>query len=390
MKQLRRMALLLLFGTMGVITFHSHSVVGQDKKDDTKTKKGGFAKAKSWDEVTIAAAEYLKQSQANDGTWSKATHPGITAVALTGLLKAGVVKADEPMATNALKFLEGYINEKEGHLAGQGDDIRHKFYTTSVNIQAFKATGQAKYDAAVAKAIVYLRKGQVGGDDGKKDDDMNYGGFGYGPGTRGDLSNTHFALDAALAAGVPQDDLIWKRSLVFVSRCQNFASEANKQPWAGKLNDGSFIYVLAGGPNAKTSLDDPRPGYGSMTYAGLKSLAYCGVGKDDPRFKKALEWVGKNYSVDLNPGRQEGSGGQGYYYYLVAMAKCLHALGVDEIVDANGKKHDWRAEITRALANRQKRDGSWSNDFATWMEGDANLDTAYALLALSYTKPKAK
>ena len=70
------------------------------------------------------------------------------------------------------------------------------------------------------------------------------------------------------------------------------------------------------------------------------------------------------------------------------MARALDTLGVDEVTDANGKVHDWRAEITRALSNRQKRDGSWGNDFAMWMEGDPNLDTAYALIALGYTKPK--
>ena len=70
------------------------------------------------------------------------------------------------------------------------------------------------------------------------------------------------------------------------------------------------------------------------------------------------------------------------------MAKCLDTLGVDEITDANGKAHDWRADITRALALRQRKDGSWGSDFALWMESDPNLDTAYALIALSYTKPK--
>lgn len=51
---------------------------------------------------------------------------------------------------------------------------------------------------------------------------------------------------------------------------------------------------------------------------------------------------------------------------------------------------DWRADITRAPANRQRADGSWGSDFKTWMEGNSNLDTAYALIALSYTKPKTK
>jgi squalene-hopene/tetraprenyl-beta-curcumene cyclase len=114
------------------------------------------------------------------------------------------------------------------------------------------------------------------------------------------------------------------------------------------------------------------------------------VSRDDPRVRKAIEWLAKNYSVDVNPGRQDGAGGQGYYYYLLTLAKAFDALGEDEFTDAAGKKHDWRADITRALVNRQKRDGSWSNDFPTWMEGDPNLCTGYALQTLAVSRPKSK
>lgn len=46
------------------------------------------------------------------------------------------------------------------------------------------------------------------------------------------------------------------------------------------------------------------------------------------------------------------------------MAKALHTLGDDEFVGARGVAHDWRAEITRALMNRQRPVGSWGNDVA--------------------------
>ena len=39
------------------------------------------------------------------------------------------------------------------------------------------------------------------------------------------------------------------------------------------------------------------------------------------------------------------------------------------------------------LMNRQQPDGSWVNKNARWMEGDPNLVTGYALLALSYCRP---
>jgi squalene-hopene/tetraprenyl-beta-curcumene cyclase len=135
--------------------------------------------------------------------------------------------------------------------------------------------------------------------------------------------------------------------------------------------------------------DGSLPGYGSMTYAGIKSLIYCGVAKDDPRIKRAYEWVRKNYSVDRNPGMPDVRAEWGLYYYYHTMAKCLDALGVDEVVDAKGQKHDWRADITAALARRQRPDGSWANA-NHWMEADPNLVTGYALMALSYCRPKGK
>src|SRR4029077_9656728 len=141
--------------------------------------------------------------------------------------------------------------------------------------------------------------------------------------------------------------------------CQNLKGEYNDQPWADKINDGSFIYSAAGGGSTKVEGSSPEAGllgYGSMTYAGIKSMIYCGVSKDDPRIKKAYEWIQSNYSVDKNPGMPELRSQWGLYYYYNTMAKTLDALGVDHVVDSKGVKHDWRKDITNALAKRQRPD----------------------------------
>src|SRR5262249_46781930 len=151
----------------------------------------------------------------------------------------------------------------------------------------------------------------------------------------------------------------------------------------GKINDGGFIYSAAGGGQTKVENDaGDLISYGSMTYAGIKSLIYCGASKDDPRIKKAFEWIQKNYSVDANPGMPAARKERGLFYYYNSMAKCLDAMGVDEITTADGKKHNWRAELLEAIAKRQNADGSWTNANDQWMEGDPNLVTGYALMAL--------
>ena len=63
-------------------------------------------------------------------------------------------------------------------------------------------------------------------------------------------------------------------------------------------------------------------------------------------------------------------------------------LNLDTLEDAAGQQHDWRRELTEKLASLQKSNGSWVNKAPRWYEGDPNLATAYAMLALSYCDPK--
>jgi squalene-hopene/tetraprenyl-beta-curcumene cyclase len=127
-----------------------------------------------------------------------------------------------------------------------------------------------------------------------------------------------------------------------------------------------------------------------MTYAGVKSLIYCGATKDDKRVKAALAWLRKNYTVERNPGMPKPRAHWGLYYYYHTMAKCLDALGEDKFVDASNVEHDWRKDITAALAKRQRSDGSWVNESGHWMENNPVLVTGYALMTLAHTKPRAK
>ena len=81
-------------------------------------------------------------------------------------------------------------------------------------------------------------------------------------------------------------------------------------------------------------------------------------------------------------------GQAGLYYYYHTFAKALNLLNRPTLTDASGQAHDWRADLTAALAKRQNRDGSWVNPADRFLEGDPNLVTAYGLLALAYARPK--
>jgi squalene-hopene/tetraprenyl-beta-curcumene cyclase len=349
-------------------------------------------KASSWDATVEKAVAYLRKVQAKDGSWGSKESPGITGIIVTGLLRTGKVTDKDPMIDKALKYIESLIDPKTGHIAGRGAHVKLHNYVTCVNVLALVAANRPAYKAVIKDASKFLRQLQWDEGEGKKEKDDFYGGAGYDSKSRPDLSNTQLFLDALVAAGVPRDDPAFKKAAIFVSRCQNYKSEWNDRPWAGKINDGSFIYTAAlGGATKVDDNADPKvglPGYGSMTYAGVKSLIYCGVDKTDDRVKAALAWLRKNYTLDHNPGMPKVRWHWGLYYYYHTMAKCLDVLGEDPFVDAKKVKHDWRRDITTALAREQRADGSWVNASKHWMEGDPLLVTGYALMTLSHTKPK--
>ncbi|HZZ80690.1 MAG TPA: prenyltransferase/squalene oxidase repeat-containing protein [Gemmataceae bacterium] len=348
---------------------------------------------KTWDAVTRKAAKFLQSTQDKNGGWSTDKTPGVTGIALTGLLRTGQATAQDPVGAKALAYIESLVDPDKKHIAGKGAKVNLQNYVTSINVMALvEAKQDAKYKAVIGDAVTFLKKLQWDEDDGKDKKDPFYGGAGYDSKSRPDLSNTQMFLDALKTAGIGKDDPAMKKALEFVNRCQNIKGETNDQPWAKLINDGSFIYTPAlGGATKVVDKALPNgafPGYGSMTYAGVKSMIYCGVGKDDERIKKAYEWIKNNYTVDANPGMPEMRAKWGLYYYYNTMAKSLDALGIDYVEDDKGVKHDWRKDITDALAKRQRQDGGFHNTAANWMEADDNLVTGYALMALSYCKPK--
>lgn len=346
----------------------------------------------AWNSSVDKAISYLRKNQAEDGSWSSKSSPGITGIIITGLLKTGTIPADDPMIAKGLKYIEGLINTKSGHIAGLDPRVQLQNYVTSVNVMALSAANKDSYKAVVGNAAKFLKQLQWDESEGKNPKDDYYGGAGYDSKSRPDLSNTAFYLDALVAAGVAKDDPAFKKAMIFVSRCQNLKSENNDQPWAGKINDGSFIYSAAEGGGVRNAdgpeKDGSMPGYASMTYAGIKSMIYCGVSKNDPRVKKAYEWVSNNYSLESNPGMPPQRAAWGLFYYYNTMAKALSALEIEDVKDSKGVSHIWKSELSLTLAKKQSADGSWSNPQDRWMEGDPNLVTGFALMALSHAKPK--
>ncbi len=329
------------------------------------------------------AVEYLKvRGQADDGSFSAAAGVGPTGLVVSALVSVGAT-ANDPTIAKALNYLEANVQADGGIYKPES---KHRNYDTCLAVAAFASINQeGKYDTLIKKAEAFIKGIQWDEGEGKDKSDLFYGGAGYGSSSRPDLSNTSFMIDTLKSLGNGPEDEAIQKALLFVSRCQNLESATNNSPFAAKINDGGFFYTVAGGGESKAGNEENGGlrSYGSMTYAGLKSMIYAGVDADDPRVKAAVDFLRKNYDLESNPG----VGLQGLYYYYHTMAKALSAFGTDTFEDASGTKHDWKKELRQELAERQLADGSWINENARWMEGDPNLVCGYALLALSYCKP---
>jgi len=351
----------------------------------------------AWPEATLAAdAEAYREAvergirfldtkaRAADGAYASFAGPGVTAVVVAGILGNGR-SPDDPVVAGSLDYLKGMI-QPDGGIYQPGTLYRN--YETCLGMLAFQSANRdGRYDKVLDDAERFVKQMQWDEGEGHDPTSPSYGGAGYGTHERPDLSNTQFLVEALHAVGNGADDPAIQNALVFVSRCQNFETEHNTTPFASKNPDGGFYYTAAAGGSSQAG-ETPTGGlrsYGSMTYAGLKSMIYAGVGPDDPRVKAAFEWIRKHYDVETNPGMDDA----GLYYYYHTFAKALSALGQDTIVDAQGVEHFWRRELLLELAGRQNDDGSWINDNPRWLEGEPALVTGYALLTLAYCRPTA-
>jgi squalene-hopene/tetraprenyl-beta-curcumene cyclase len=340
---------------------------------------------------------YLKTLQQPDGSWQKAGEPpAVTALVLKCYMQDGKYDADDAFLEKGFDAL--FKNQKPD--GGIYDNMLAN-YNTAIAISAIAAAQEGEYQPQLAKALAYLRKLQwtdtidkTPGMEAKVVDKNNpyYGGFGYGKRERPDGSNMQIAIDALHDAGVKSDDPAYKAAVEFASRLQN-RSESNDQKWAG--NDGGFIYT--DDPNAAANSGNSPAGeytspdgqkmfrsYGSMTYAGLKSMIYAGLSKDDPRVKAAWGWITKNWTFDENPGLKQGPGNAveaGLFYYYQTAARALHAYGEPVVTDSQGNKHDWRIELIDKIASKQKPDGSWVGE-SKWMENNPTIVTSFAVLSL--------
>lgn len=321
------------------------------------------------------------RGQSADGAFSGETGVAVTALCVRAIMAHRPQAKNDPVIKKAMKYIEQRF-QSDGGIYQPGSLYRN--YETSISVFALVATNEDdKYNSALKRAEAFLKDIQWDEGEGAESSDEAYGGAGYGSHARPDLSNTAFLIEALRELGNDGDDESIQKALQFVLRTQNLSEQGNDTEHADRIGDGGFYYTPAAGGQSKAgeAENGGLRSYGSMTYAGLKSMIYAGLEKDDPRVIAAMAFIRENYSLKDNPGM----GQQGLFYYYHTFSKALDVADVDVLDDAAGKTHEWRAELIRTLADSQQSDGSWVNSGSDrWMEGDRQLVTAYSLLALAH------
>lgn len=357
------------------------------------------------------AADWLLAQQREDGAFANQPFAlGITELALGALLSPPAsLPVDDPRVVRGVAFIRAHLQQDGGiYLPKEGLAV----YGTGLGIIALRGAG-ALDDATAARA-----RGFMFGLQNLDPRSSGYGGVGYDPSDGSgseDLHNAATAVEALRAAGVPASDPRMQAVLHFVSLCQDVSSPApipqarlaglplppanaaSMRPWTTGGGGGVSRPALVLEPQTVAGGHEDESGrkpaaYGTMTYALVATYISLDLAPEDPRVAAALGWIGRNWTLDANPGMPAGRERDGLYYYYAIMARALDLARVDALELADGRRVDWRAELAAALAARAKTDGGarahWANDSRRWGEGIPALATAYALSALKRTLPR--
>ncbi len=298
--------------------------------------------------------EYLLNEQSGRGMWDEmAEYPGgVTSLVTLALLTAGV-EPSHPKMQKSLDHIRGLKLEKT--------------YTVALQTMAL-AAGEPRRDLPLIQANAnWLQRVQI-----KMGERAGSWSYGEAPVIAGDNSNTQFAvlgLHEAERAGARVDPEVWKLAADYYRKTQN--------------PDGSWGY------------QPQLNGTGSMTSAGIGAWVICSERVADPTariengapqcclppprddvLEQAVVWMGRNFSVQRNPGAGSG-GGLWHLYYLYALER-VGRLTARRFLG----EHDWFREGAELLVSQQDPfSHHWQG--RGHAEDNPHIATALALLFLS-------
>lgn len=322
------------------------------------------AKAEVTAEEVLAAIDrgrdYLLRNQGADGSWGEypGSPGGQTALVALALVNSGL-EPDAPAIQRALRYLRQ-----------PGLNRPMATYSIALQTMVFAAASPVEDRQRIAEYVAWLEQTQM--------KDNNAGMWAYGDrGGVGDNSNTQYAMLAlrdAEEVGIQVNPNTWRL--------------ADRHWRSSQHPDGAWSYARGGGLGRGPS--------GSMTVAGIASTIIargklhdgkerivngrpedCGQYRKDDSLERALQWMGRSFSVRRNPGD-----GNWLLYYLYGLERAGRLSGHRFFYGRGNDKYDWYRQGADMLVREQDNlTGLWRGNGP----GESNpvVGTSFALLFLS-------
>ena len=304
------------------------------------------------------AVTYLKaQQNQRTGGWVEYTEQpgGLSALITLALINAGV-EIDDPAIQKAITYLRQFQKPQ-------------KTYATALRTMVLCQASPRKDLLQITTNARFLESIQI-----KSGEHRGSWAYSANEG-RGDNSNAQFALLGLYEAeriGVAVDAETW---------------EAAREHWLGiQKPDGSWGYLAT------------HSSSGSMTCAGAASLIItsgqlsagdarvlgdrvqcCGSQDENAPIERALDWLGRKFTVNWNPSGAQGSGGGQRSYWL------YYLYAIERVGRLSGRRflgqHDWYRTGAAKLLAEQASGGYWKGHGHA--ENNPLVATSMALLFLS-------
>jgi squalene-hopene/tetraprenyl-beta-curcumene cyclase len=363
-----------------------------------------------WIDASLSrAAAYLVAKQSSDGAWRSETY---------GMFRDGMPLT--PYVMSALFFLpQGGTDTQTAFRKGvdylmamvhEDGTLRNNlsfpvFSAASASRMVVLETKDEVHKQAQAAFLNIIREWQLTETLGWSPDDPEYGGWGFAlcPPRKPQVGQlrerffesnmvaTIFGIAAMRSARIPLSDPVWKKALVFVKRCQNFADDSTYGD--PHFDDGGFFFIpndplqnKAGIAGTDRFGQQRFHSYGTMTADGLRALLQCGLSKNHPRIVTAQAWLERNFSTIENPGTfnpdREVLRNATYYYWVWTVAHAFDRADI-RVFEQQGKTIHWAEELAEELIQRQQSDGTWLNRYSDAREDDPLVATPWAAAALA-------
>jgi hypothetical protein len=317
---------------------------------------------------------YLHSKQKPDGSWhdfeSPFAQPGaITALITLALLNCGE-KPDEPHVKAALDYLER-------------QNPPGSTYATSLHVMAFCQADPLRYKLKITSLAKWLEAHQT------TDEGPTRGGWSYMP-TVGiaDNSNTQFAMLAlheAERVGVKISDRTWQFSRDYWLKNPVYDKGRGAFGYHNGVSGSMTCAAIA-----SLIIAEDRLSNAEASIVG-DDIQCCGNVPANDEISRAIDWLGRNFSVRSNPG-DDGQAHRWQLYYLYGMERVGRMsgqrffYGKPQMNPNTGvvstPRYDWYREGCGVLLEMQDAiiKGSWSG---MELERDPLIATPLALLFLS-------